>query len=156
MPTNFVSLHCYDIICFLKQIEFIRGHLSALYSVLVHSGGVHGGHYYAFIRPTLSDQWYVLSVLEKLEIALRFLFSILFSCPSMHGRTHCALGHTFFTPFFQISNIYIVWRFCIFLWEENAEVYSYVIAEKEFWAVNSMLTLLSYQLLGQDQHSAFA
>lgn len=28
------------------------------YSVLVHSGGVHGGHYYAFIRPTLSDQWY--------------------------------------------------------------------------------------------------
>ena len=27
-------------------------------SVLVHSGGVHGGHYYAFIRPTLSDQWY--------------------------------------------------------------------------------------------------
>ena len=32
---------------------------SAFYgSVLVHSGGVHGGHYYAFIRPTLSDQWY--------------------------------------------------------------------------------------------------
>ncbi|AQK39721.1 Ubiquitin carboxyl-terminal hydrolase 13 [Zea mays] len=29
-----------------------------LFSVLVHSGGVHGGHYYAFIRPTLSDQWY--------------------------------------------------------------------------------------------------
>lgn len=29
-----------------------------VYSVLVHSGGVHGGHYYAFIRPTLSDQWY--------------------------------------------------------------------------------------------------
>uniref|UniRef100_A0A0E0MGI5 ubiquitinyl hydrolase 1 n=1 Tax=Oryza punctata TaxID=4537 RepID=A0A0E0MGI5_ORYPU len=32
--------------------------LYALHSVLVHSGGVHGGHYYAFIRPTLSDQWY--------------------------------------------------------------------------------------------------
>ncbi|XP_020095661.1 ubiquitin carboxyl-terminal hydrolase 12-like isoform X3 [Ananas comosus] len=29
-----------------------------LHSVLVHSGGVHGGHYYAFIRPTLSDQWF--------------------------------------------------------------------------------------------------
>eukprot|EP00897_Mesotaenium_endlicherianum_P006819 jgi/Mesen1/6165/ME000317S05299 len=26
--------------------------------VLVHSGGVHGGHYYAFIRPTLSNNWY--------------------------------------------------------------------------------------------------
>ncbi|EMS52242.1 Ubiquitin carboxyl-terminal hydrolase 12 [Triticum urartu] len=24
----------------------------------LHSGGVHGGHYYAFIRPTLSDQWF--------------------------------------------------------------------------------------------------
>ncbi|EFJ18164.1 hypothetical protein SELMODRAFT_113245, partial [Selaginella moellendorffii] len=32
--------------------------LYSLHSVLVHSGGVHGGHYYAFIRPTLSDQWY--------------------------------------------------------------------------------------------------
>lgn len=30
------------------------------FSVLVHSGGVHGGHYYAYIRPTLSDQWYAL------------------------------------------------------------------------------------------------
>ncbi|KAJ6870701.1 hypothetical protein NC652_036376 [Populus alba x Populus x berolinensis] len=29
-----------------------------LLDVLVHSGGVHGGHYYAFIRPTLSDQWF--------------------------------------------------------------------------------------------------
>ncbi|TKY50005.1 Ubiquitin carboxyl-terminal hydrolase [Spatholobus suberectus] len=33
--------------------------LYTLHSVLVHSGGVHGGHYYAFIRPTLSEQWYV-------------------------------------------------------------------------------------------------
>ncbi|OAY52179.1 ubiquitin C-terminal hydrolase 13 isoform X3 [Manihot esculenta] len=32
--------------------------LYTLHSVLVHSGGVHGGHYYAFIRPTLSAQWY--------------------------------------------------------------------------------------------------
>ncbi|KAK9185454.1 hypothetical protein WN943_025810 [Citrus x changshan-huyou] len=35
--------------------------LYTLHSVLVHSGGVHGGHYYAFIRPTLSDQWYASS-----------------------------------------------------------------------------------------------
>ncbi|KAE9589796.1 putative ubiquitinyl hydrolase 1 [Lupinus albus] len=27
-------------------------------SVLVHSGGVNGGHYYAYIRPTLSNQWF--------------------------------------------------------------------------------------------------
>nr|GEZ73007.1 ubiquitin carboxyl-terminal hydrolase 12-like isoform X2 [Tanacetum cinerariifolium] len=31
--------------------------LYTLHSVLVHSGGVHGGHCYAYIRPTLSDQW---------------------------------------------------------------------------------------------------
>mmetsp|Transcript_18165 Transcript_18165/g.59352 ORF Transcript_18165/g.59352 Transcript_18165/m.59352 type:complete len:1097 (+) Transcript_18165:86-3376(+) len=30
-----------------------------LHSVLVHSGGVHGGHYYAFIRPDLrKDEWF--------------------------------------------------------------------------------------------------
>jgi ubiquitin carboxyl-terminal hydrolase 7 len=32
--------------------------LYTLHSVLVHSGGGHGGHYYAYIRPTLQDQWY--------------------------------------------------------------------------------------------------
>ncbi|XP_062207010.1 ubiquitin C-terminal hydrolase 13-like isoform X2 [Phragmites australis] len=32
--------------------------LYTLHSVLVHSGGVNGGHYYAFIRPTLQDLWY--------------------------------------------------------------------------------------------------
>ncbi|CAI9774541.1 unnamed protein product [Fraxinus pennsylvanica] len=32
--------------------------LYTLHSVLVHSGGVHGGHYSAFIRPNLSHQWY--------------------------------------------------------------------------------------------------
>lgn len=40
-------------------------------SVLVHSGGVHGGHYYAFIRPTLSEQWYVM-VLRELCYSLPF------------------------------------------------------------------------------------
>ncbi|RZC81914.1 hypothetical protein C5167_044492 [Papaver somniferum] len=29
-----------------------------LHAVLVHSGGGSGGHYYAFIRPTLSEQWF--------------------------------------------------------------------------------------------------
>ncbi|KAI3902000.1 hypothetical protein MKW92_032897 [Papaver armeniacum] len=32
--------------------------LYALYGVFVCSGGVHGGHYCAFIRPTLSEQWF--------------------------------------------------------------------------------------------------
>jgi len=29
-----------------------------LHSVLVHSGGVNGGHYYAYIRPELQGQWF--------------------------------------------------------------------------------------------------
>ncbi|KAL9319024.1 hypothetical protein ACSQ67_015541 [Phaseolus vulgaris] len=32
--------------------------LYSLHSVLVHSSGVNGGHYYAYIRPTLSDEWF--------------------------------------------------------------------------------------------------
>ncbi|KAI3914507.1 hypothetical protein MKW92_004446 [Papaver armeniacum] len=32
--------------------------LYTLHAVLVHSGGGHGGHYYAFIRPTVSEQWF--------------------------------------------------------------------------------------------------
>ncbi|KAK7393143.1 hypothetical protein VNO78_21621 [Psophocarpus tetragonolobus] len=32
--------------------------LYTLHSVLVHSSGVHGGHYYVYIRPTLSNQWF--------------------------------------------------------------------------------------------------
>lgn len=30
----------------------------SLLSILVHSGDVHGGHYYAYIRPGLDDTWY--------------------------------------------------------------------------------------------------
>ncbi|XP_049850722.1 uncharacterized protein LOC126323767 [Schistocerca gregaria] len=32
--------------------------LYALYGVLVHSGGMDGGHYYAFLRPYIKSQWY--------------------------------------------------------------------------------------------------
>jgi ubiquitin carboxyl-terminal hydrolase 7 len=32
--------------------------LYRLYGVLVHSGDVHGGHYYAYIRPTTKMQWF--------------------------------------------------------------------------------------------------
>jgi hypothetical protein len=47
------------------------------YSVLVHSGGVHGGHYYAFIRPTLGDQWYVC-------VCVFFFFSFFSGAHSSH------------------------------------------------------------------------
>lgn len=42
-------------ICLL--ISFYMTYYVVDYSVLVHSGGVHGGHYSAFIRPNLSHQW---------------------------------------------------------------------------------------------------
>lgn len=42
-------------------------------SVLVHSGGVHGGHYYAYIRPTLSDQWYAYLFPWFLFHAVRYI-----------------------------------------------------------------------------------
>ncbi|KAK3228593.1 hypothetical protein Dsin_000474 [Dipteronia sinensis] len=32
--------------------------LYTLHSIMVHSGGVHGGHYYAYIRPKLLDEWF--------------------------------------------------------------------------------------------------
>ncbi|KAL8095028.1 hypothetical protein AgCh_036497 [Apium graveolens] len=48
--------------------------LYTLHSVLVHSGGLHGGHYYAYIRPTLSEQWFKFDdervTKETLESAL--------------------------------------------------------------------------------------
>jgi hypothetical protein len=50
------------------------------YSVLVHSGGVHGGHYYAFIRPTLGDQWYVC-------VCVFFFFFLFFRCPFLTHAT---------------------------------------------------------------------
>nr|GEW83034.1 ubiquitin carboxyl-terminal hydrolase 12 [Tanacetum cinerariifolium] len=32
--------------------------LYTLHNIMVHSGGVHGGYYYAYIRPTLFDKWF--------------------------------------------------------------------------------------------------
>nr|KAJ0217295.1 hypothetical protein LSAT_V11C300140130 [Lactuca sativa] len=50
-----------------------------LHSVLVNNGGVHGGHYYAFIRPTLPDKCYpgfnnapfkIYKILERIHACL--------------------------------------------------------------------------------------
>ena len=42
----------------LAILIFFRWLFFANNSVLVHSGDVHGGHYYAFIKPTTGPQWY--------------------------------------------------------------------------------------------------
>ncbi|KMZ73737.1 hypothetical protein ZOSMA_141G00070 [Zostera marina] len=43
--------------------------LYTLHSVLVHNGNVHGGHYYVFIRPTISDKCSSGNRSCRLEIA---------------------------------------------------------------------------------------
>jgi len=63
-----------------------------LFSVLVHSGGVHGGHYYAFIRPTLSDQWCVfISWILVFYGTVCFIYAVncYFDCgPTLSLRTY--------------------------------------------------------------------
>jgi len=34
-----------------------RKNIYTLHSIVVHSGNLHHGHYYTFVRPTLSDRW---------------------------------------------------------------------------------------------------
>jgi ubiquitin carboxyl-terminal hydrolase 7 len=75
-----------------------------LHSVLVHSGGPNGGHYYAFIRPLTSDQWYkfdderVTKVKEKEAVEGQFGGS--------EHQTHP--GHTPQWKFPKISNAYML------------------------------------------------
>lgn len=45
--------------------------LTSIYnSVLVHTGGLHGGHYYAYVRPTLSEQWYAVTIFKSFVFQL--------------------------------------------------------------------------------------
>lgn len=70
---------CYSKIlcCLVGLLQQFAAHF--LCSVLVHSGGVHGGHYYAFIRPTLSDQWYASFNSFMLKQVLYFLLKSYFN-----------------------------------------------------------------------------
>ena len=43
---------------FTEEADPSVRNLYKLHSVLVHSGGPNGGHYYAFIRPLGVEQWY--------------------------------------------------------------------------------------------------
>ena len=53
-------------------LEEDPGHpeLYQLHSVMVHSGDVHGGHYYAYIRPDCKDKWYKFND-ERVSISNR-------------------------------------------------------------------------------------
>ena len=80
-------------------------------SVLVHIGGAHDGRYCAFIRPTLSDQWYGTPGIQALcsfTLLLTFLFVVLvqmsqFCCES------CDLyfSHCFSHRFWHHNSVYL-------------------------------------------------
>ncbi|EAY08920.1 Clan CA, family C19, ubiquitin hydrolase-like cysteine peptidase [Trichomonas vaginalis G3] len=59
----------------LDLSKYIEDSLYELTGVLVHSGSVNGGHYYAFLKPTEEPKWYrfddSLVTLEKEDAAIR-------------------------------------------------------------------------------------
>ncbi len=44
----------------IQKCEFIIYFLLYKYSVLVHSGDVHGGHYFALLKPEKDGKWFVI------------------------------------------------------------------------------------------------
>ena len=78
--------------------------LYRLHSVLVHSGGPNGGHYYAFIRPLCNEQWYrfdderVTKVKEKEAVEGQF--------GGLEHHTHP--GHTPQWKYPKISSAYML------------------------------------------------
>lgn len=45
-----------------------------LHSILVHTGNMEYGHYYAFIRPGLEDRWYEFNDARVTEISKQHAF----------------------------------------------------------------------------------
>jgi ubiquitin C-terminal hydrolase len=53
-----------------------------LHSVVVHRGNVHGGHYFAYIRPSVEDKWYLYND-EKVREADKFeVFNLNYGGPN--------------------------------------------------------------------------
>ena len=50
---------------FLEQGEFVY----ELYSIMIHSGGAYGGHYYAYIKSFEDGKWYNFNDSSVTEIA---------------------------------------------------------------------------------------
>ena len=65
-----------------------------LHSVLVHSGGVHGGHYYAFIRPD-GKQWLKFDDDKVSNVQNP---ALLFSCRTLKATCTCMPGHAEVLP----------------------------------------------------------
>ena len=53
-----------DVAEYLKQGEFVY----ELYSIMIHSGGAYGGHYYAYIKSFEDGKWYNFNDANVTEI----------------------------------------------------------------------------------------
>ena len=49
-----------------------------LYAVLIHRGGVSGGHYFAFIRDLETQQWYRFDDTTVRRVFLNMIFPLLY------------------------------------------------------------------------------
>jgi len=81
--------------------------LYRLYSVLVHSGDVHGGHYYAYVRPTPKMEWFKFDDERVTHTYKKDVFQGTFggkekrTIPQAHGKMLTS-------SFFRSSNAYML------------------------------------------------
>jgi hypothetical protein len=119
------------------------------YSVLVHSGGVHGGHYYAFIRPSLSDQWYIFKYLFIFcGLCIYFLITCIVVLNDF-GSTTCNLVW-FISVFVAGCTFTIWWVRVIFLWHwvstEWPRGYMCIIPYTKYQAVSLPVLICNFWL----------
>ncbi|KAI3906978.1 hypothetical protein MKW92_023594 [Papaver armeniacum] len=81
--------------------------LYALYGVFVHSGGVHGGHYCAFIRPTLSEQWFKFDDERVTKEDVKCALEEQYGGEEEFPQTNPEFNHTPF-KFTKYSNAYML------------------------------------------------
>ncbi|CAN4109417.1 unnamed protein product [Withania somnifera] len=100
--------------------------LYTLHSVLVHSGGVHGGHYYAFIRPTLSDQWYKFDDERVTKEDLKRALEEQYGGEEELPQTNPGFNNTPF-KFTKYSNAYML----VYIRESDKDKIIYDVGEKD-------------------------
>ncbi|KAI3847193.1 hypothetical protein MKX03_033300 [Papaver bracteatum] len=81
--------------------------LYTLYGVLVHSGGVLGGHYCAFIRPTLSEQWFKFDDERVTKEDIKWALEEQYGGEEEFPQTNPEFNHTPF-KFTKYSNAYML------------------------------------------------
>ena len=86
----------------MKQGDYVY----ELYSVLVHSGGAYGGHYYAYIKSIEDGKWYNFNDTSVSEIEQSDVFKV-FGDQFGNGATAYMLRYRQYNPF-EKENPFIV------------------------------------------------